>query len=34
MAAAGYRLVETHDVVHGHWFGIFRADAGTDGDER
>ncbi len=23
MDAAGYRLVETHDVVLGHWFGIF-----------
>ena len=23
MAAAGYRLVETHDVVRGYWFGLF-----------
>jgi arsenite methyltransferase len=23
MEAAGYRLVATHDVVRGHWFGIF-----------
>jgi predicted methyltransferase len=34
MAAAGYRLVATHDVVHGHWFGIFQVDAATDGHER
>ena len=23
MTAAGYRLVATHDVVHGYWFGSF-----------
>jgi hypothetical protein len=23
MAAAGYRLTATHDVVHGYWFGLF-----------
>ncbi len=23
MADAGYRLVATHDVVRGHWFGVF-----------
>jgi predicted methyltransferase len=23
MAAAGYRLIATHDVVRGYWFGIF-----------
>jgi SAM-dependent methyltransferase len=23
MTDAGYRLVETHDVVTGHWFGVF-----------
>jgi ubiquinone/menaquinone biosynthesis C-methylase UbiE len=25
MRRAGYELVETHDIVHGHWFAIFRA---------
>jgi arsenite methyltransferase len=25
MNEAGYRLVETHDVVRGYWFGIFEA---------
>jgi len=24
MKRAGYELVETHDIVQGHWFGIFR----------
>lgn len=24
MSRAGYELVETHDVVHGHWFGVFK----------
>jgi ubiquinone/menaquinone biosynthesis C-methylase UbiE len=24
MRRAGYELVETHDIVHGHWFAIFR----------
>ena len=23
MAEAGYRLTETHDLVRGHWFGLF-----------
>ena len=23
MTAAGYRLVATHDVVYGYWFGLF-----------
>jgi hypothetical protein len=23
MTEAGYRLVATHDVVHGYWFGVF-----------
>jgi SAM-dependent methyltransferase len=23
MTTAGYRLVDTHDVVFGHWFGVF-----------
>jgi ubiquinone/menaquinone biosynthesis C-methylase UbiE len=23
MSRAGYELVETHDVVHGHWFAVF-----------
>jgi len=26
MAAAGYRLTETHDVVRGHFFGLFEID--------
>jgi ubiquinone/menaquinone biosynthesis C-methylase UbiE len=25
MADAGYRLVATHDMVRGHWFGVFEA---------
>jgi ubiquinone/menaquinone biosynthesis C-methylase UbiE len=25
MTDAGYRLITTHDVVHGYWFGIFEA---------
>jgi SAM-dependent methyltransferase len=30
MTDAGYRLVETHDVVPGYWFGLFEVvDAGT-----
>ena len=24
MAAAGYRLIETHEVVRGYWFGVFQ----------
>jgi hypothetical protein len=24
MGRAGYELVETHDVVRGHWFAVFR----------
>ncbi len=24
MADAGYRLLETHDVVHGYWYGVFQ----------
>ena len=24
MSRAGYELVESHDVVHGHWFAVFR----------
>jgi SAM-dependent methyltransferase len=27
MARAGYRLVATHDVVLGHWFGVFEVAA-------
>jgi predicted methyltransferase len=23
MTAAGYRLITTHDIVHGYWFGLF-----------
>lgn len=35
MSRAGYELVETHDVVHGHWLAVFRLarrspDAGVD----
>jgi predicted methyltransferase len=26
MEEAGYRLVATHDVVRGYWFGVFEAD--------
>ena len=26
MATAGYRLTETHDVVRGHFFGLFEVD--------
>jgi len=25
MGRAGYELVETHDIVHGHWFAVFKA---------
>ena len=28
MTAAGYRLIGTHDVVRGYWFGVFRVAAG------
>jgi ubiquinone/menaquinone biosynthesis C-methylase UbiE len=28
MTSAGYELVETHDLVRGHWFGVFRVAAG------
>ena len=28
MAAAGYRLTATHDLVHGYWFGVFESQAG------
>ncbi|MGI8929136.1 MAG: class I SAM-dependent methyltransferase, partial [Candidatus Limnocylindrales bacterium] len=24
MSRAGYELVDTHDVVHGHWFAVFK----------
>jgi hypothetical protein len=30
MGRAGYRLVATHDVVVGHWFGIFEVDGAAD----
>jgi trans-aconitate methyltransferase len=26
MKEAGYRLVTTHDVVRGYWFGVFETD--------
>lgn len=29
MSRAGYELVETHDVVDGHWFALFRVRAVT-----
>jgi predicted methyltransferase len=28
MSRAGYQLIETHDLVRGHWFGVFRVAAG------
>jgi ubiquinone/menaquinone biosynthesis C-methylase UbiE len=33
MKRAGYALVETHDIVHGHWFAIFRAVALPTGQQ-
>jgi len=30
MTAAGYRLTATHDVVRGHWFGLFEVDGSVD----
>ena len=27
MHRAGYELIETHDIVHGHWFAVFRMTA-------
>jgi predicted methyltransferase len=30
MSQAGYRLVETIDLVHGHWFAIFKVDPQGD----
>jgi len=30
MADAGYRLVTTHDIVRGYWFGIFEAGGSFD----
>lgn len=32
MADAGYRLVETHDVVPGHWLGLFEVAISGTGD--
>jgi predicted methyltransferase len=29
MTAAGYRLIGTHDVVQGYWFGVFEVAAGA-----
>jgi hypothetical protein len=26
MSRAGYELVETIDIVHGHWFAIFKVE--------
>jgi ubiquinone/menaquinone biosynthesis C-methylase UbiE len=34
MSRAGYALVEQHDIVHGHWFGVFREAAGRRLRER
>ena len=31
MAAAGYRLIATHDVVRGYWFGMFQVADGGGG---
>jgi ubiquinone/menaquinone biosynthesis C-methylase UbiE len=31
MSRAGYELVETHDIVHGHWFGVYRELAESSG---
>ena len=28
MTAAGYRLIGTHDIVRGHWFGVFHVAGG------
>jgi SAM-dependent methyltransferase len=28
MTRAGFELLETHEVVHGHWFGVFRPTPG------
>ena len=33
MRRAGYRLLRTHDLVHGHWFGEFAVDADADADQ-
>ncbi len=30
MSRAGYELVNTYDVVHGHWFAVFRVHHGYD----
>jgi arsenite methyltransferase len=30
MAEAGYRLIATHDVVRGYWFGFFEVAARRD----
>jgi ubiquinone/menaquinone biosynthesis C-methylase UbiE len=32
LAAAGYRLVATHDLVRGHWFGVFEPALVPGGD--
>ena len=32
MSRAGYELVETHDVVKGHWFAVFRGHPGLGSD--
>ncbi len=29
MSRAGYELVETHDLVHGHWFAVFKVHPAT-----
>ena len=30
MSRAGYELVETHDIVHGHWFAVFKVQPVAD----
>jgi predicted methyltransferase len=34
MTDAGYRLIRTHDVVRGYWFGIFDVDERSDAGPR
>jgi SAM-dependent methyltransferase len=31
MARAGYELLETHDLVHGHWFAVFAVRSSENG---
>jgi hypothetical protein len=34
MAEAGYRLIATHDVVRGYWFGVFEVAAAQPTQDR